>query len=535
MTNFEVADSAADDGSVHGLLWPRPGFLRKLFRRADPIRWLRSSAQCAVGIGLCCVFAIVGAASNFDLSTASLVYLLVVVVFALYCGFWQASVVSMVAILCEIYFFAPPTYSFRIAEGRHVFAILAFETIALAVSRLSASERESARASQQMRVKIQRLYAVSRGALLLCMSESVERQLAELILKEFQLEGVAIFNGLNGAMETAGEWARAHEALRSALRLRSCQPLQASPGTLHAELRSKDGYAGVVVVIGDVQQLALDSLASLLALTLERHRAFVKEGESEAARRTEELRSTVLDGLAHAFKTPLTIIRAASSGLLEAGHLDSVQTELTSMIDEQSERLNELATRLLQTARMESAHLSLHRETLDAGALLHEVVDRFRARGAESVDDAPFLSPISIKVSEPMLALSADHEMLRSTLGELLDNAAKYSSAGTRITLAATRRNHELLFSIHNWGKVILPADRRRIFERFYRSPEQRHHAPGTGIGLSVAHRAAAAHQGHIWVTSSEQEGTTFHLSLPMTPLHQQAGGMLEDKALSNR
>lgn len=497
--------------------------------------WLRFAAQCAVGIGLVCVFAVVGAEMRFDLSTASLIYLLLVVVFALHCGFWQASIVSVVAIVCETYFFAPPAYSFRIAEGRHAFAIVAFEAIALAISRLSASEREAARTSQQMRVKVQRLYAVSRGALLLCMSESVERQLAELILKEFELEGVAIFNGLNGAVETAGGWARAHEALRSALRLRSCQPLQATPGTLYAELRTNEGYAGVLVVIGEVQQITLDSLASLVALTLERHRAFRKEGEAEAARRTEELRSTVLDGLAHAFKTPLTIIRAASSGLLEAGHLDSFQTELTSMIDEQSERLNELATRLLQTARLEGTHLSLHRETLDAGALLHEVVDRFRARCAESMDDAPFLSPISISVSEPKLALQADHEMLRSTLGELLDNAAKYSSAGRQISLGAARRHQELLFSVHNWGKMIAPADRKRIFERFYRSPEHRHHAPGTGIGLSVAHRAAEAHHGHIWVTSSEREGTTFHLSLPIANAVEQAGGILGNKALSSR
>jgi len=91
----------------------------------------------------------------------------------------------------------------------------------------------------------------------------------------------------------------------------------------------------------------------------------------------------------------------------------------------------------------------------------------------------------------------------------------KYSTVGSPITIGLAESPNELTLSVQSHGEVIRMEDRDRIFERFYRGLNHRHAAPGTGIGLSVARRVTEAHGGHIWVTSSEQAGTTFHLSLP--------------------
>ena len=97
---------------------------------------------------------------------------------------------------------------------------------------------------------------------------------------------------------------------------------------------------------------------------------------------------------------------------------------------------------------------------------------------------------------------------------QFVDNAGKYSTPGSSIKISAQESASEVLIAVHNKGSLIRQQDRERIFERFYRCPETKHQAPGTGIGLSIAKKAAEVHNGHVWVISDEQEGTTFFLSI---------------------
>jgi two-component system sensor histidine kinase KdpD len=473
--------------------------------------------QCALGVLLMLLLGAAGAALHINLSTASLLYLLLVVSFAVHCGFFQASILSIAAVMCQTYFFAPPAYSFYIADPRNAVAIVIFEVTALIVSQLSAREKAHALESRRQRTKLQRLYTVSRRALMIDVNDSAEQQMAEIILDEFQLDGVAICNSEYKNVGVAGCWVARRDELCQGIRNGEFSPVLLPSRTMLEELKTAHGTFGTLLLRGEeMTPLGLESLASLVALTVERHRAFLKEGEAQAARRTEQLRTTVLDGLAHAFKTPLTIIRAASSGLLEVGKMTDLQSELTGMIDEQSAWLDDLANRLLQTAQVDGENLCLELETVDVAALLHEVVADFQQEWARGVKKGLIASPIHISLPEEIVPISADHDMLRSTLSELLENAVKYSRSGKPISLSASHGRNELNLSVHSWGSVIRLDDRERIFERFYRCREHQELARGTGIGLSVARRTAEAHMGNIWVTSSEQEGTTFNISLPL-------------------
>lgn len=100
---------------------------------------------------------------------------------------------------------------------------------------------------------------------------------------------------------------------------------------------------------------------------------------------------------------------------------------------------------------------------------------------------------------------------------QYIDNACKYSIFGTTITIRVFLANAEAIFSVHSFGPVIPISDRERIFDRYYRSTNYSNRAPGTGIGLSVAKRVAMIHGGYVWVTSDEQEGTTFFAAIPKT------------------
>jgi two-component system sensor histidine kinase KdpD len=250
----------------------------------------------------------------------------------------------------------------------------------------------------------------------------------------------------------------------------------------------------------------------VIAITFDRYRATANETRIEAEREAERMRSTVLDSLAHAYKTPLTAIRAASSGLAEMGRLSPVQAELVALIDEQANLLSELTTRLLTTASLEGGDeagsaIAVRTQRVEVASLIEEVVAGLGDRSAGAA--------IQVELSPRDLALACDRRLLSMLLTQYLDNACKYSDAESAITIRAARSGNEILFAVHSFGAVIPPADRERIFDRYYRSAASATRAAGTGIGLSIAKRAALAHGGAVWVASDESEGTTFFAAIP--------------------
>jgi len=265
---------------------------------------------------------------------------------------------------------------------------------------------------------------------------------------------------------------------------------------------------GSLVVRGDTNPLTNNAIASLIAITFDRYRAFANESRIETERRTEQLRATVLDSLAHAYKTPLTAIRAASTGLGEMGHLSAGQADLVSLIDEQTDLLRELTTRLLTTARLDGGQVAIHVAPISVGTLMEEILAGLKERLASM--------KVAVEIEDEDLVLSCDRELMVMLLTQYIDNACKYSNFGTTITIRVMVVSSEVIFSVHSYGPMIPMADRERIFDRYYRSSTYSNRAPGTGIGLSVAKRAAQIHGGYVWVTSDEQDGTSFFAAIPL-------------------
>jgi len=156
---------------------------------------------------------------------------------------------------------------------------------------------------------------------------------------------------------------------------------------------------------------------------------------------------------------------------------------------------------------LEAAQVGLQMDAVNAKSMITAALESMRTD--ISADR------IQIAVDDPLLTVNVDRELLTMILTQYLNNALKYSDPGTPIEIAARKSHSEVLFSVHNFGSTIRIEDRERIFDRFYRSSDQKDTAPGTGIGLSVVRKAAEAHHGHVWVISDDVEGTTFFLSLP--------------------
>lgn len=183
------------------------------------------------------------------------------------------------------------------------------------------------------------------------------------------------------------------------------------------------------------------------------------------------------------------------------------QHELAFLIDQESVQLNDLATRLLQTARLEAGEFHVRKENVVVTSIIQGVLREYasKLRG----------HPIEVLVPDHSLTTHGDSSLIATIVSQFVDNAAKYSPANSLISIAARKGHSEVLISVHNEGPAIPMQDRDRIFERFYRCSGLQDVAAGTGLGLSIAKKAADAQQGHVWVISGEHDGTTFYLALP--------------------
>ena len=440
---------------------------------------------------------------------AALIYLVIVVAIALLCGFWQAVIVSLTAVVAHGWFSARQPDLAMAANPASWISLVVFVLVAITVSRLSSRVTEHAWEVESRGGQMEDLYEFTRRTLQMNLNMEPGQQLADLVHEIFALEAVAVFDADLHEVYQAGYW--------------NVDPQEMAQNVYYFETTDDDPEAGIgrrvvrlgsvpigsLLVRGETNPLTNNAIASLIAITFDRYRAFANESRIETERRTEQLRATVLDSLAHAYKTPLTAIRAASTGLSEMGRLSPGQAELVSLIDEQTSLLNELTTRLLTTARLDSDDVSIHVERVNAGALVEEVVGSLKDRLASM--------KVAIELANEDLVLQCDRQMIVMLLTQYIDNACKYSNYGTTITIRVENPGNEAIFSVHSYGPVIPIADRERIFDRYYRSSGYANRAPGTGIGLSVAKRAAQIHGGYVWVTSDEQEGTTFFAAIPLT------------------
>jgi two-component system sensor histidine kinase KdpD len=444
---------------------------------------------------------------QINLLTISFLYLLMVVAVAARYGFWLASFTSVLAVLLLDFFFEPPLFSFEVENVGILVALVTFELTALTISRLHGRETRGLHEAALNRAEMEQLYELSRSSLLLDLRQPPGTQLAVLIDRIFEVSAVAMFDANLGRQDRLGDWTDDEENLAKDCFLRNNSYDDASTSTWQRVLRAGTVPVGALVVRGNLSPLVLDALGALAAIAMDRHRWVEKEERAENAKKDEQLRATVMDALAHELKTPLTAVQTASSGLLELGNLTDSQIDLVSLINREAVRLNELCTRLLKAARLDATKMGL--ETTEVN-VLNVVSEALFAN-----TDEPERNVMKVSVEDPALNVHADRGLFTMILSQFIDNAQKYSPAGTPITISARGSKSDVLVSVHNLGSTIRIEDRERIFERFYRSPEMKDSVPGTGIGLSVVKKAAEALHGHVWVISDEMEGTTFFFSLP--------------------
>ncbi|MBZ5594545.1 MAG: DUF4118 domain-containing protein [Acidobacteriia bacterium] len=434
-------------------------------------------------------------------------YLVLVVLTALYGGFWQATVISIAAAACLNYFFVPPIFSFANSPANWV-ALGAFEFTALVISRLSLRAQMQAAEAIAGRCSTERLYEASRRILLLDSSGDFGNQITSLIREIFELKAVQLFDALPATTYQIGASPVGAEHLTRDAYFLGADCFDPETRSWYCVLRLGARPVGGLALHGTgINKLGATALASLCAIALERLRALQRESHAQAAREAEQLRAAVLDALAHQFKTPLAIARTASSGLLAIGGLSELQTDLVTSIDQQATKLEHLASRLLTAARLEAVEFEPQREAVLFSRLLRLAIQKLD----QEVDRDRF----HVSVPSREVPVFADRELIVTSIVQLVNNAVQYSEPGSPVDVAFAVKSDRVVLKVLSRGLVVKADERERIFERFYRAPEIQHGPAGTGLGLSIVKKIVEAHHGSVWAEGHEDYGTSFSISLP--------------------
>ena len=470
-------------------------------------RTLRSAAT----IPILALVTFIGYTCHAAALTTGVIDLVLILNIAFRWGFVEGAVASAAAVASLDFFFMPPLLSFYEREPQDWIATIVFALIAIFLSRFAdALHRQSTETSQE-RARLERLYLTSRDILLIDRGVEIGTQLTCLIESVFKAEVVALWDAREARMDRTGQGFVADNEVRAIYfdELSESDPLSCR---FKRVLRLGTRAVGALYLAGSASESFLDSrsadaIASLAALALERAHSFFAETNAEAARRSGQLRSTVLDGLAHAFKTPLATIQTASAGLLEIPHLDPAEKELASLIESEAVRLANLTNKVLETAELDEANFRLDYERIVLDEFLEECQVAF----------APVVNGERLIISQKSVLgdVWSDRRLLQLALLQVVDNAAKYARPGSAIAFSVASTDSEIVFSVQNEGSYVAPNERLRIFDRFYRSAEAQYKAPGAGIGLTVTRRIAEAHGGRVWVDSTFDEETTFFIALP--------------------
>jgi signal transduction histidine kinase len=259
----------------------------------------------------------------------------------------------------------------------------------------------------------------------------------------------------------------------------------------------------------EIELIAL--LGRLVATAVQNIRAYEAERRRvEELARLSQLRADFVSLVSHELRSPMAAVIGAARTLQDRWRmLTAAQREsFLALIGDETARLAELVGDVLDTSRIEAGTFSYRFEELDLGRVVDEAVEA----AALAQQDVPVVA--SVRGALP--AIRGDRARIRQVLGNLIENAVKYSPEGGEVRVSAAAANGAVRIAVRDAGPGIPRDQQGRIFEKFGRVDVPGASKPGTGLGLFIARSIAEAHGGSLDVSSGAEPGSTFTLTLPV-------------------
>lgn len=524
--NVYVIQSKAEDEAHSAISTARP--------EAEAIPWL------PIAGGLLMTAAVTAISwlgrDQLEQVNIALLYLLPILFSAIRWGRWPSYITALASVLAFDFLFTPPLRTFSVSDLHYLWSFIIFLVISFVIGGRTEMLKKEVQLTRQRETSVRTLYDFSRQiAAIIDVTQiawtfvrhtgvAIGRNTV-LLLPDIQgnLRVEARYNA--GKSDGTGDhrselpaaehavanwvWANSQVAGRSTETLPGADflfvPLtvdRRTVGVFGIELKQRK-------MTQEERQL-IYAWAGLAAVAVERGNLTEAARQAALLKESDQLRTALFNSVSHELRTPLAAISAAVATLLDMGaqYSAEIRRELLETVKDSADRMERVVANLLDTARIESGMLQLKIDWCDVEDIVGTAIRRMRETTKKHV--------LRTRVVRELPLLRADCVLLEHVLVNLLDNAIKYSPPGTEITIAAKQNGAEIIVSVADSGCGIPLQDLTKIFEKFYRTPQQAVQAAGTGLGLSICKSIVEAHQGRIWAKNNPGGGAIVAFAVPV-------------------
>ena len=465
---------------------------------------------------------------RFDRSNVVMIYLLGVVVTAARHGRGPGLLASLLSVAAFDFLFVPPYFTFSVADVQYLVTFVVMLLVAFIISQLTANMRSQAKVAAHRERRAGALYGLSKDLTACRRTEDIVGNAVRHMHAEFGGHSIILLPDEEGRVahpsERAGpqalpdadlsvaQWVYDHGQTAG----NGTDTLPGAPAT-YFPLAGLSGLLGVLAikpanlrrVFLPEQRRLMDTFLGQIAQALERVRLTEEAGAARRRMESESLRNSLLSAISHDLRTPLASIVGAASTLAEEGAKlgDAERTELSRAIHEEALRMCHLTSNILDMARLDTGPVHLNRQWCP----LDEIVGGALTRLGERLKERP----VKMTLPQGLSLVFLDAALVEQLLVNLLDNALKYTPAGTPIEIGAELSAFSLILSVADRGPGIPKGEEDKLFDKFYRLRKEEARS-GVGLGLAICKAIADVHGGIVQASNRGGGGALFRVILPM-------------------
>ncbi len=456
-----------------------------------------------------------------------MIYLLTSALVAVYGGRRAAILSSVLGVAAFDFMFVPPRFSFAVSDVQYLITFAIMLTVALIIGSLNASVRLQARVAGYRERRTALLYAMSRQLAMARSSEEMAEVAVRHVSQVFASRAIILFAddarvvyprsrrldvSYGGADLGVAQWVFDHGKPAGL----GTDTLSGSAG-LYLPLAGGERMFGVLALLPEnprrvtlpEQFRLLETFAAQIGLALERADFAAHAQAAEVRAESEAIRNALLASISHDLRTPLATIAGGAAML--AGDLEALgaadRRALASSVSEEAARMSERITTLLDLVRLETGAIKPRFDAYALDELVGSVLNRLEQRLRRH--------RVRVELPASLPLLRVDGRLIEQVLENLLDNAGKYTPAGSEIRIGAQVLSRQIEISIEDDGPGLPAADPEILFEKFQRgAPEGA--VGGIGLGLAICRTILALHKGRIWAENRAPRGAAFRFTVPL-------------------
>ena len=456
-----------------------------------------------------------------DLANIVMLFLLTVLLIAVSLGLDAALLSAFLSVALFDFFFVPPRFSFSVSDGQYLITFVVMLAVAIITGKLTANLRQRANESTAEAARSQALYEMARDLTGALTTTQISEITQSFLRRGLQAEAIILLDGLRPCGEESPKHIRiephlatlAHERGET---LECTQLVDSGYAAIYLPLKAPMRARGVVAVApldGDAlrvhaQRQWLETMASLVAIAIERVHYVDVAQRTQVQIVSERLRSSILSALSHDLRTPLTaLVGLADSLVASRPPLNEAARETASALRDQSEHLANLVGNLLDMARLHAGQVTLHKEW--------QPIDEVIGSSIKLLGRTLTNHPINVQLSPGLPLVEFDAVLIERVFCNLLENAAKYTPPGRGIRIEAGLRDRWLDVGVIDEGQGFSGDTGNAIFDMFVRG-ERETTRPGVGLGLAICRAIVEAHGGTITASNNPNGGACLRFTLPL-------------------